>query len=278
MRNLLQFLKKFRDFLIFVILQVFVLTIFFNSKFYHKAKMVNTSSSLVGWFIEKKYNITKHFGLEQANLDLLNQNAKLLALMPESFYQLQSDIYYVNDTLMQQQYRYIPATVLNSNSNKRNNYFTINSGSIQGVKTGMGVISAEGAIGIVTDVSERFAIVMTLLSDNIQVNVKLKTNNEYWLLNWDGLDKNIVQVENVKRDVNFELGDKVVTRGGATQFPEGIPVGKIIERVSEDGEQTISINIELAVNFNSVYHVFVVENLLKQEQLTLEERIFEDNE
>lgn len=278
MRNLLQFLKKFRDFLIFFILQVFVLTIFFNSKFYHKAKMVNTSTNAVGWFVEKKYNITKHFSLEEANDLLMEQNAQLLAMMPKSFYQLQSDVFYVNDTLMRQNYKYIPATVINSNSNKRNNYFTLNKGTSQGIEIGMSVISAEGAIGIITDVSERFSIVMTLLSDNIQVNVKLKSNNEYWLLNWNGLNRNLAQIKNVKRDVAFDINDEVVTRGGATQFPEGIPVGRIVEKISEDGEQTISLNIGLAVNFNAVYHVYVVENLLKQEQVVLEERIFKDNE
>ena len=60
MQKLIQFLKKFRDFLIFFVLQVFVLTLFVKSKDYHSSRMTNTSSSVVGWFVEKKHNITKH--------------------------------------------------------------------------------------------------------------------------------------------------------------------------------------------------------------------------
>jgi len=278
MRNLFQFLKKFRDFLIFIILQVFVLGLFVNSKNFHRSQMVNTSSELVGWFLEKKHNITKHFSLSAANDSLVAANAELRSQLPESFYPLQGQLFYVDDTLKKQQFQYIAATVINSSDNKRNNYFTLNQGYAQGIEIGMGVISDQGAIGQIVDVSEDFAIVMTLLSDDIKLNVKLAKNNEYWFLNWNGKDKTIAQIIDVKRDIPFELGDKIITRGGDTQFPEGISVGTIANIVSEDGEQTISLDVKLDINFNSVYHVYVVKNLMKDQQIQLEERILSDDQ
>ncbi len=276
MRNLIQFLKKFRDFLIFFILQVFVLTLFFNSKNYHRSKMTNTSSNLIGWFVEKKHNINKHFSLSEANEKLLEDNAKLRAQLPESFYQLQGDIYYVNDTLRKEQFQYIPATVVNSSSTKRNNYFTLNKGTAQGVEIGMGVIADDGVIGIVADVSNHYAIVMTVLTEKSSTNVKLLKNNEYWFLSWNGLDNRFAQINDVKRDIPIEIGDHVVTRGGGTQFPEGIAVGTIDEIIPNDGEQTIGLNIKLDVNYNAVYHVYVVKNMMKDEQLNLERRFTGD--
>lgn len=274
MQKLVQFLKKFRDFLIFIALQVFVLSLFFNNKNYHRSLMTNTSSGVIGWFVEKKHNITKHFELSEANRILIEENARLRAQLPESFHNLQGHIYYVDDTLKRQAYNYIPATVINSSSNKRNNYFTLDQGAAQGIETGMGVISSYGAIGIVTDVSKNYSIVMTVLSDNMQLNVKSKKNNEIWLLSWDGTDSEYAQIQNVKRDIPFEIGDEVVTRGGETRFPEGIPVGTIAEVISVDGDQTISLNVKLTVNYNAVYHVYVVDHLMKDEQLELESRIF----
>lgn len=276
MRNLIQFLKKFRDFLIFFILQVFVLTLFINSRDYHRSKMTNTSSNVIGWFVEKKYNIDKHFSLSAANEKLLAENAKLRSLQPESFYQLQGDIYYVNDTLKKEQFQYIPATVINSSSNKRNNYFTLNEGSVQGIEIGMGVISDDGVIGIVADVSSHYSIVMTVLTEKSSTNVKLLKNNEYWFLSWDGKDSDFAQIDDVKRDIPLEIGDRVVSRGGGTQFPEGIPIGTIDEIISNDGEQTIGLSIKLDVNYNAVYHVYVIKNRMKDEQLNLESRYVED--
>ncbi len=275
MQKLVQFLKKFRDFLIFFVLQVFVLSLFFNSKNYHGSRMANTSSGVIGWFIEKKHNITKHFGLSEANEILMRENAALRAQLPQSFHPLQGDIFYVDGKLKKQRYRYIPATVIHSSTNKVNNYFTLNQGNAQGIEIGMGVIATEGAIGVVTDVSDDFAIVMTILSQDIKVNTKLRRNNEYWVLSWDGKNREIAQVKDVKRDITLNQGDEVVTRG-ALQFPEGIPVGKIAEIISEDGEQTISINVDLAVNYNAVYHVYVIENLMKNQQMELQQRIFGD--
>jgi len=233
--------------------------------------MVNTSSGIVGWFLEKKHNITKHFNLEDANEALLEHNASLLAQQPESFYQLQSDVFRVNDTIKKQHFRYIPATVINSTSNDSRNFYTLDKGRAQGVVPGMGVIAAEGVIGTVIDASDHFAIVMTALSNDSKINVKHEANNEYWILSWTPYEPKFGKIHNVKRDISFEIGDHVVTRGGDLRFPTGIPVGTIDEVISEDGSQTISLNIELAVNYNSVYHVYVVENLMKDEQEKLEQ-------
>lgn len=272
MRKLFKFLKKFRDFLIFIVLQIFVLGLFFNSKNYHKATLFNHSSELIGWFVEKKHNITKHFYLSEANEKLATENANLWSMMPQSFYQLQHRIYYVNDTLYKQQYTYVPAEVLNSTSGKRNNYFTINVGAESGIKEQMGVMSKDGIIGFVIDVSDHLATVKTLLSDNMNIPVKLKKNNEHWLLKWDGADNRIVQVNGVNRDIDIVVGDTIVTRAGKGMFPANLPVGIVDELISQDGKQTWDVNIRLAVNFSSVYHVYVIKNFFQDEQTQLEQR------
>lgn len=276
MRKLFKFLRKFRDFLIFFVLQIFVLGLFFNSRNYHKAKLFNTSSVFINWFVEKKHNITKHFDLEETNQKLMLENADLLSKSPSSFYQLQDRIYYMNDTLYKQQYEYTPAEVLNSTTTKRDNYFTINKGSQTGIKEGMGVISNEGIVGFVFHVNEYFSTVKTVLSDNINIPVKLKKNNEHWLLKWDGYDKKIAQVNGVNRDIDIAVGDTVVTRAGKGMFPSGIMVGIVDELISKDGKQTWDVNIRLSVNFSSVTYVYVVKNLFQDEQTELELRLIEN--
>ena len=272
MRKLFKFLKKFRDFLIFIVLQIFVLGLFFNSKNYHKATLFNHSSELIGWFVEKKHNITKHFYLSEANQKLAEENANLWSLMPQSFYQLQNRIYYVNDTLYKQQYTYVPAEVINSSVGKRNNYFTINVGAESGIKEQMGVMSKDGIIGFIIDVSDHLATVKTLLSDNMNIPVKLKKNNEHWILKWDGIDNGIAQVNGVNRDIDIAKGDTIVTRAGKGMFPANLPVGIVDELISQDGKQTWDVNIRLSVNFSSVYNVYVIKNFFQDEQTELEKR------
>lgn len=278
MRKLLQFLKKFRDFLIFIALQVFVLGLFFNSKYYHKAQMVNTSSGIVGWFVEKKYNITKHFSLEEANENLMAENAILRSRLPESYYSIQDRLYYVNDTIVDQQYNYIPALVINNTTTKRDNYITINRGRIQGVKEGMGVMTDKGAVGFVVDVSDHLATVKTLLCENINIAVKLEKNNEHGMLKWNGMDSEIVQINGITADVDIKEGDKIVTRGSKTRFPAGIPVGTVHKIESVNGKMTLNIDVKLAVDFSSVYNIYVIKNIYAEEQKVLESRIIEGYE
>ncbi|OIQ35978.1 MAG: hypothetical protein BM555_03685 [Crocinitomix sp. MedPE-SWsnd] len=238
---------------------------------------MNTSSSVVGWFVEKKHNISKHFSLSEANDSLAKENAELRELLPESFYKLQDKVYYVNDTLYEQQYQYIPAAVINSSDNKRDNYFTINKGTKSGVGEGMGVISKDGIVGFIVDASSHYSIVKTLLSENINISVKLKKNNEHWLLKWSGEDNRIAQINGVTRDIDIQEGDEIVSRGNKGIFPEGQLVGTVKELISIDGKPTLNVNIDLAVNFNSAYHVYVVKNFLKDEQAELEGDLM-DNE
>ena len=277
MKNLLNFLKKFRDFLIFFFLQVFILGLFFNSKNYHTASFINSSSSMSGWMLEKRYNISKHFSLEAQNDSLAKANAQLLENEPQSFYHLQNRVYSINDTLYEQQYNYIPATVINSTTNKRNNYITLNIGALQGVEKEMGVISSDGIVGFVVDVSSHYSVVKTVLSDKVNISVKLlEQNGVKGQIKWDGRDNTICQLHGVTSDTRIDGNETVITKGSKGIFPEGIKVGTISDNVENNGSLTLDIDVELSTNFSSLYNVYVVNNLLKKEQLDLENQFFNE--
>lgn len=277
MKNLLNFLKKFRDFLIFFFLQVFILSLFFNSKNYHKATFINSSASVSGWMLEKRHNITKHFYLEAENDSLAKENANLLATQPESFYHLQNRIYSINDTLFEQQYEYIPATVINSTSNKRNNYITINKGSLHGIEKEMGVICQDGIVGFVVDVSPHYSVIKTILSDKVNISVKLlEQQGVKGQIKWDGRDSKFCQLHGITSDTRIEGHETVITKGSKGIFPEGITVGTIDENVENNGSLTLDISVKLSTNFNSIHTVYLVKNILKSEQKQLESTYFNE--
>lgn len=277
MKNLFNFLKKFRNFLLFFFLQVPILGFYFNSKNYHKSTFINTSSAASGWIITKRHNITKHFSLEETNDSLANANAKLLANQPRSFYQLQDKIFYINDSIYEQQYQYLPATVINSTTNKRNNYITINKGSILGVTKDMGVISDHGIVGFVVDVSDHYAIIKTILSDKVNISAKIKEQEEVrGQIKWDGNDSEICQLHGVTSDIIVEGGETILTKGANGVYPEGIIVGKIKNDFENDGSLTLKLNVELGVNFSQLHIVYLVKNILKTEQKQIEETYFNE--
>jgi len=277
MKNLFNFLKKFRNFLLFFFLQVFILGLYFNSRNYHKATFINTSSAVSGWMLTKRHNISKHFKLETTIDSLAYANANLLAQQPKSYYQLQDKLFIINDSIYEQQYEYTPATVINSTTNKRNNYITINKGTILGVEKGMGVISDAGIVGFVIDVSNHYAIIKTILSEKVNISANIKEQeNVKGQIKWDGDNSEVCQLHGVTSDIIVIGGETILTKGSNGVYPEGIVIGKIKNDFENNGSLTLKLNINLSVNFSQLYKVYLVKNILKTEQKSIEQNYFNE--
>ena len=76
----------------------------------------------------------------------------------------------MGDTL----YEYIPAQVVNNSTTQANNYIIINKGAVDGIKRDLSVISSDGIVGVVTDVSRHYASIMSLLHSKSVVGVRIK--------------------------------------------------------------------------------------------------------
>ena len=50
---------------------------------------------------------------------------------------------------------------------------------------------------------------------------------------------------------------------------------KLRDLIPEKGSDMLDVEIDLDVNFNEVYHVYVIRNLYKVEQETLERNLFD---
>jgi len=277
MKNLLNFLKKFKDVLIFFGLQVFILGYFFNSKNYHKAEFLNSSSVLSGWMFEKRENITKHFSLEAENDSLAIQNAILLAKQPLSYYKLQDNLFQINDTIYKQQYSYFPAKVINSTINKSNNYITINKGLLSGVKKEMGVICKDGIVGFVMDVSDHYSIVKTILSDKVNISAQIIGDEVVkGQIKWNGKNFKYCKLHGITSDISLEEGQGVFTKGSKGTFPEGIKIGMLTKNIIDDGSLTLDIEVKLSTNFNTLNTVYLITNNFKVEQNDLENQYFNE--
>jgi rod shape-determining protein MreC len=190
----------------------------------------------------------------------------------------QNGLVKINDTLFNQQYEYIPATVINSTLTKRNNYFTLNVGYAQGVKRGMGVFSEKGIVGRVHNSSKHFAVVKSVLTENINIDVMLDKGGAFGLLKWDGENAKYVQISGISHDMRIKKWSTVSTKGGSGIFPRGIPVGKVVEKRFMEGRPLWDIHLLTAVDFRTVQHVYVVKNihLDELEQLFLWHEIYWD--
>lgn len=276
MRNLIAFLKRFQIFLVFAILQVIALSLYFSFFFYPRSQYLTTASGMNAKIWEVRNALTKQLNLSHTNQELQKSNAALMERLPQSFIRLDDGTVKIDDTLYHQQYEYIPADVINSTVEKRNNYFTIKAGTLHGVERGLGVISDNGVVGVIHRCSEHYSIVKSVLTENINISVVIEQMGLYGLLKWDGIDPRRGSVSGISNDLEIKKWARVVTREGTGIFPKGILVGKVETLKSVEGEAFWDVSILFSEDYRKLQKVYVVKNILSEEQQKLEQLIPKD--
>ena len=131
---------------------------------------------------------------------------------------------------------------------KRDNFFTLNIGDIQGIEKGMGVFSSNGVVGIVHNTSDHFSVVKSVLTKNINIDVLLTEVGASGMLKWSGENSNIGYIAGISNDIAVPIGGKVVTRGGSGIFSERnrSRCGKKTRTI--EGEASWHIDVEFSQN------------------------------
>jgi rod shape-determining protein MreC len=208
--------------------------------------------------------------LKDENERLAKMNSFLLNRIKLGYGAIPLKVYKKSDTLYRKEYEFMNGKAINSSVNKRNNYLTLNIGSLQGVKKDMGVITSDGIIGIIKDVSDNFSSAMSILHKDVRVNCQLKKDGTYGPLIWDGLDYQFSNLTDIPTHAKIKKGDTVVTSSLSGIFPEGIIVGFVESFEQRANESFYTIKVKLSADFKKVNHVSVIKYDYKAERDSLE--------
>lgn len=274
MRNLLLFLWKYNFFFLFLLLEFAAGYLIVQENYYHKNVFIHSSNQITGSLFEITHDIKGYFTLNRQNAELARENARLrnhskYALMESSMNTIKQ-----NDTIYYRYLEYIPARVVSSTVGRRNNTWIINKGKNQGITNDMGVISPQGVVGVVVEVSKNFGLVYSVLHKQTHLSAKLKKNNHKGFITWPGVDYRRGYLEDIPSHVNVSRGDTVVSSGNSLLFPEEIPIGTVEEVELESGESFYDITVRFSEDYNNTEYVYVVKNLMKEEQ----EKLLEKNQ
>jgi rod shape-determining protein MreC len=277
MRSLLRYLLKNYAFVLFLLLEGIALTLLFSYNSYQRSKYLNSSNRIAGNIYETYNSVVQYFHLTQINKNLAEENAELRLLLEN-----QPDVVTTGDSLVVNHgaidtlYQFIPARVINNSVNRPFNYFTLNKGRKDGIRPDQGVISAGGIVGVVTQVSESYAVGISVLNSRWSVSAKVKKNGYFGSLIWRGENYRMASLTEIPLHVDISPGDSIVTSGYSSIFPEGIMVGTIQEFTRPEGENYYDIEVNLSTDFKSLAYVEVIENNDKPEIEELENSITDD--
>jgi len=272
MQQIVYFIRKFRYFLLFLLLEVIALIFTIQHHSYHTSKFVSSANSISGGFYTKINAINEFFVLKTENKLLIEENVRLKNLLEKKATIFIEEISKVKDTSKYfQKYDYSVAKVINNNFTKRNNTLTINKGTNNGLSADLGVVNSTGVIGIIESTSSNYATVMSILNNNSNLNVRIKNSDHYGTLIWDGITYTTTQLRDLPRQASIKVGDTVITGGKSAIFPEGIDIG-IIKDFKFENNQYQQINVLLFNDMSAIGYVQIVKNLQKSEQKKLEQK------
>lgn len=134
--------------------------------------------------------------------------------------------------------------------------FTIDKGSRDGVKPGCVIVSGNGLVGKVTEVSAKTAKVASLLSDDTKVSFQTYEEKEKMgVLQSDGTGG--LEGYLLEDGKTVKKGIKLVTSGIGT-YPAGIVIGQITRIERKEGTQRLLIEAKPSVSFFKLKKVAVI--------------------
>ena len=155
---------------------------------------------------------------------------------------------------------FVPAKVIGISTNKQHNYLTINKGRRDSIEVDMGVIGANGVVGVVSAVGEKYSLVVPIIHTRISISSRLKSNGQIGGTSWDGRNYRYVDLIEIARHVSVNKGDTVVTSGLTDVFPEGLMVGIVTETELGTGDNYHQTVVELSTDYKALKYVQVLRN------------------
>jgi len=266
-RNIFLFIRRYSNLLFFLLLQGYSIYLIVHYNRYHNSVFSNTTNQLTGKVNEQYNKVEDYFYLKKINDSLVKANEKLLNQLKADFIASDTGRKIINDTLLvdsikqYRRYNYMQATVVSNSVSTQSNYIVLHRGEAQHLKKGMGVVDINNAVvGIITDLSDDYAVVMSLLHKDSHIDGKLIKGGETGTLSWEGDAPNIVTINRISKSAKVAKGDTIITSGNSSTFPKGMLIGYVTEVIPEKSSNNYLIRLKTAADFHSLQYVYVIDN------------------
>ncbi len=278
MYRLLLFLRRIYVFAIFVLLEGLALHYYANSTVHSRARLLGLSDNIVGGVYETISGAGRYMSLGGVN-----------RLLEERVVALENELAVYRDHLSAAaldsiraeagfRHQHLAARVVHNSINKRENFFTVNRGTRDGVERGMAVVSLDGyMVGYVEGVSAGNAICVSVLNTAFRASGMFAATGHFGSVSWPGADSRTVRLSEVPKYAVVERGDTVITRS-SLNFPEGIFIGTVEGFTIDEARASYEIDVTLGVDVAALRVVMLVKNLEAFERLRLEEEVVGESE
>ncbi|MCB0519698.1 MAG: rod shape-determining protein MreC [Lewinellaceae bacterium] len=278
MFNLLQLFLKLSGFFVFALLEIicFSLVVKYNQR---QGDVYVTSVNRLTGYLEEKATVTnRYFSLDDENYRLAKENTDLLEKLANLGINDPAKLDTMFSDSLQPKYTFIEAKVIKNSINKHHNYLVLDKGRKDGLVAHSGVVTENGVVGIVRKVSHSYAVVMSILHRQTKLSARIRHKNFFGSMVWKDSDIHSFYLEDIPKNAPVVPGDTIETSGYSAIFPSGIPLGIVEKLWIEPGSNFYTIQLRSGLDLGNIQYVYVVKNLLKEEQEELEQAVMKEDE
>ena len=150
----------------------------------------------------------------------------------------------------------IAARIINKGIQTNLNSLTIDVGSKDGLLPNQAVLTPDGIIGKTVQVGQFSSLVQSISDNNFRLSVRIMPSGAVGILRWNS--NSMCKVYEIQKNVEINIGDRVITSGFSKIYPPKLPVGIVSGVYDERGSYQKVVNVEIQSDFESIQNVFVV--------------------
>ncbi|WP_110111488.1 rod shape-determining protein MreC [Bacillus sp. CGMCC 1.16541] len=207
-----------------------------------------------------KSRLDEHMQLQAKARQLEDENEKLREQLDKQ------------DSL--RQYDPIEASVIARNPDRWHEVIALNRGRAHGVKENMAVITPQGLIGKIKHVSDMTSTVQLVSSldrtNRISAIIQAE-KKEYGLIEGYDEKKKALLLRRIPADAKIKEKQLVITSGLGGVFPDGLPIGEIIEIEPDEHGLTQKAYVKPAADLYDLDHVIIATRTETADTLLTEE-------
>ena len=283
MHNLLEFLKKYNYWFLFIVLEIISGTLLFHFNQFQGSVWFTSANEVVARIDRQYADMMAFIRLKQVNKDLTRQNIRLQRQVNELRAALSKANHVPTPTERQvldslKGYSLIEARVVSNSILKSENYIVIDKGQDDGVHTEMGVIASGEVVGIVVYAGRHYSMILPTINVKSNISCRIRHSNYFGSLQWDGGSSLYAYLNDVPRYAKIKVGDYVETSGYSTVFPSGIFVGRVVSVDNAPDGLSLQMKVNLSTDFGALSDVCVVVNDERAELESLQLHLMKSGE
>ena len=258
MHNLLLFIIKNKDHFVFLLALIISFSLLFNNDNDEMSVIRGVSSDIVSILSSPVVKIKSLILVNEENQYLREKNLQLNL-------QLESTLYAADENIKLRELlnfkrssklKILPARIINKGMKTNLSSLTLDVGLNHGVLINQAVLTPEGIVGKTIEAGNSSSIVQFISDNNFRLSVRVLPSGAVGILRWD--NNNMCKIFEIQKNVEINIGDRVITSGFSKIYPPKLPVGIVSGVYDERGSYQKVVNVEIQSDIESIQNVFIV--------------------